>query len=205
MILGIDFDNTIVSYDTLFYRVAVESGLVPSSVPANKTAVRDFLRQAGKEEDWTRMQGEVYGARMEEAEAYPGVKEFFKKCGEKGIGIRIVSHKTRHPFLGEKYDLHKAAFAWLESNGFFSGGGIGKPDVFFELTKAEKAARILRCGCDGFVDDLPEILADERLRGKVQRILFDPSGCHAAEGDWERKASSWAELEGWFCSGDAEG
>jgi len=42
--IGIDFDNTIVSYDTLFHRVALERGLIPISVPANKISVREYLR-----------------------------------------------------------------------------------------------------------------------------------------------------------------
>jgi len=51
MVLGVDFDNTIVRYDDLFHRVAVERGLVPATVPARKNDVRDFLRQQGRERD----------------------------------------------------------------------------------------------------------------------------------------------------------
>ena len=31
--IGIDFDNTIVSYDVLFYKVALEQGVIPSNWP----------------------------------------------------------------------------------------------------------------------------------------------------------------------------
>jgi hypothetical protein len=34
------------------------------------------LRALGKEDVWTELQGYVYGARMAEAEAYPGVLDF---------------------------------------------------------------------------------------------------------------------------------
>ena len=34
MRIGIDFDNTIVSYDTLFHKVAVEQGAVPGRLHA---------------------------------------------------------------------------------------------------------------------------------------------------------------------------
>ena len=47
MIIGLDFDNTIVSYDELFHRVALEGGLVPGDLPVRKEAVRDYLREAG--------------------------------------------------------------------------------------------------------------------------------------------------------------
>ena len=36
MVLGVDFDNTIVRYDELFHSVAVERGLIPATLPARK-------------------------------------------------------------------------------------------------------------------------------------------------------------------------
>ena len=41
MRIGLDFDNTIVTYDSLFHKVATEQGLVPASLPVSKLAVRD--------------------------------------------------------------------------------------------------------------------------------------------------------------------
>lgn len=197
MILGIDFDNTIVSYDTLFHRVASEKQWIPATVAVNKTAVRDYLRQIGKEEDWTWMQGEVYGAKMQEAEAFPGVKRFFQECKQRKIKLHIISHKTRTPFLGAQYDLHAAATGWLEAQGFFAECGMEKNDVFFEVTKAEKIQRILDCQCDWFIDDLPEILAQTVLIGRVNRLLFDPAATHPS-GDFERHFQSWAEISQWL-------
>ncbi|MEI6035439.1 MAG: haloacid dehalogenase-like hydrolase [Verrucomicrobiae bacterium] len=195
MTIGVDFDNTIVSYDALFHRVAAEQGLIPASLPANKTAVRDRLRELGKEADWTRLQGEVYGGRMAEAEPYPGVWDFFRECQDRGFAIRIISHKTRYPFLGEPYDLHAAATSWLEQNGVFSESGcrMCRKDVFFELTKPEKIARIASCGCDGFIDDLPEIFLQADFPATTRFVLFDPAGAHP---DWKKSPSarSWAEL-----------
>ena len=48
MIIGVDFDNTIISYDSVFHKLASESGLIPSTVSKNKTAVRDFLERVVK-------------------------------------------------------------------------------------------------------------------------------------------------------------
>jgi hypothetical protein len=45
--IGIDFDNTIVCYDEVFGRVAVEQGLVPPHAATSKTAIRDHLRASG--------------------------------------------------------------------------------------------------------------------------------------------------------------
>lgn len=195
MLIGVDFDNTIVSYDALFHRIARERGLIPAALPVNKTAVRDHLRSIGAEAAWTEMQGEVYGSRMSEAEPFPGVREFFQACRERGLRIVIVSHKTRHPFRGPAHDLHAAARAWLEQQGFFDPTWIGlqASDVFFELTKAEKIGRIAVCGVTHFIDDLPEIFADATFPAGVRRFLFDPHGqaptCPALESVW-----NWQEL-----------
>ena len=181
MLIGVDFDNTIVSYDTLFQRVAREWDLVPANIPASKTAVRDHLRAIGREDQWTELQGHVYGSRMAEAEPFAGVLDFFRQCRRSGIATRIISHKTRQPFLGAKHDLHAAAHAWLESQGFFSPDGVGldRSDVYFELTKQAKIERIAACGCQVFVDDLPEFLTEPAFPPDVAKLLFDPTGRHA--------------------------
>src|SRR5262249_22819241 len=60
MLIGVDFDNTIVCYDELFHRVAVEQGLIPSTVPATKGEVRRDLEGRGLGDVWTELQGYVY-------------------------------------------------------------------------------------------------------------------------------------------------
>lgn len=197
MFIGVDFDNTIVRYDSLFHRACVDKGLIPASIPANKSEVRDYLRGIGKEEQWTAMQGEVYGSRMSEAEPMPGVLEFFRTCRSAGVPVAIVSHKTRYPYIGERHDFHAAAYRWLEENGFFDASDIGLPRdrVFFELSKAGKIARIRSIGCDVFIDDLPEIFIDPEFPASVDRILFDPAS--AAPSDYPfKRAGSWEELTG---------
>lgn len=193
--LGVDFDNTIVGYDALFQRVACEWRCIPDDLPANKSEVRNYLRRVGQEEVWTRMQGVVYGARMAEAVPYPGVREFFRTCRQRGLRVFIISHKTRQPFLGDPHDLHAAALEWLEQQGFFAADGIGlsRDQVFFELTKEAKLARIAACGCTHFVDDLPEFLGEAAFPAAVQRVLFDPNGMYVGESRFAR-ATSWAEV-----------
>ncbi len=197
MIIGVDFDNTIVCYDALFHRVAVERGLVPTSVAATKNSVRDTLRAAGREPEWTALQGYVYGPRMAEADPFPGVREFFRACREHGIAVCIVSHKTRHPFIGEPYDLHAAAQDWLKRQGFLSpdGAGLRPEQIFFELTKSAKLARIATCECTHFIDDLPEILNDPAFPAHTARLLFSPATT-APSVAGVSAFSTWADLQG---------
>ena len=178
--IGIDFDNTIVCYDEVFVRTAVELGLVPPEVATSKTAIRDHLRAAGQEDRWTELQGTIYGPRMPDAPPFPGVLEFFQACRAAGVPVAIVSHRTRFPYLGERHDLHTAARDWLARHGFHDPAGIGLPTdrVFFEETKEAKLARIADVGCTHFIDDLPELLAHPLFPKDVRRILFDPHGEH---------------------------
>ena len=194
--IGVDFDNTIVRYDDVFGRVALDLGLVPPEAATSKTAVRDYLRSVGREDQWTALQGTIYGPRMMDAAVFPGAAEFFARCRTIARPVAIVSHRTRFPYLGERHDLHAAARDFLARHGFHDVERIGLPvdRVFFEDTKEGKLARIAALGCATFVDDLPELLADPRFPAGVRRILFDPGGLHEAPAGVER-AGSWDEVE----------
>jgi hypothetical protein len=197
MRIGIDFDNTIVSYDALFHKVARERGLIPHNIPVNKVAVRDYLRLAGKEALWTEMQGYVYGARMDEALAYPGMIEFLGTAAAAGHEVAVISHKTKHPFLGPQYDLHAAARTWVKKHLCKDAIAlVPATHVFFELTKEEKLARIEAFRCDIFIDDLPEILQAKAFPTVVRRVLFDPERNHpGADLPGIRVIHSWNEFE----------
>jgi hypothetical protein len=204
MRIGVDFDNTIVCYDELFHRVAVERELIPASVPVAKGEVRGYLEARGQGDAWTELQGDVYGARLEEAPAFPGVLEFFGRCVREGLELYVISHKTRYPVIGRPHDLHRAAREWLERRGFFDPERIAMPRdaVFFELTQRDKVERIAQVGCAVFIDDLPEVLVHPGLPAPVRRILFDPHRRHAAD---ERlcHTTSWTEVERLIRCGNA--
>ena len=173
-LLGLDFDNTLVRYDNLFHQLAVEKGLINKSIDVNKNTIRDYLRGQGREEEFTLLQGEVYGLRILDAKPAEGMLNALKHLQSNGIRMVLVSHKTRFPYKGPHYDLHRSAMAWLEHNSFFSEQGLGwsKSQVYFEPTKADKVRRINSLKCTHYVDDLPEII--QMLPGPMQKILYSP-------------------------------
>lgn len=193
MKIGFDFDNTIVSYDSLFHKVAREQGHIPDSVAVNKNAVRDYLRSIGKEPVWTEMQGYVYGARMNEAAAYPDAIAVIEALGKAGHELAIISHKTKKPFEGPAYDLHEAARGWIDTHlNDASGQPLIPPErVFFNETKPEKIARIAQLQCDVFIDDLPEILLHEGFPESTRRYLF--SAQPQAHPQWTQVAD-WRQF-----------
>lgn len=200
--LGLDFDNTLVCYDRLFWQLARERGVIDESVPCCKEAIRDELRRRGWEATWTEMQGAAYGQRINEAAPFAGLREALASFRERGWSVCVISHKTRSPFAGPDCDLHAAARGWLDANGLLDEAATGlTPDrVFLELTKEDKLRRIAHERCDGFIDDLPELLLSPDFPAGVRRILFDPHRTSTpAEGlerlhDW-RDAAALIERE----------
>jgi hypothetical protein len=194
MLIGVDFDNTLVCYDELFYREAVARELVPAELPASKEQIRDYCRRAGRNDDWTLLQGHVYGVAIAEARAFPGALEFFSACRDAGVETRIISHRTRYPALGPKHDLHAAALRWLEINDLLDAGRLdgGSRLAYFEETRRAKLDRIAESRCACFIDDLPELLSSPDFPRGVRRVLFDPHGTCPHDADFER-VCTWDE------------
>jgi hypothetical protein len=199
MRIGIDFDNTIACYDGVFHAAALERGLIPADLGRDKNSVRDHLNRSGRKDDFTELQGYVYGARMDLVSPYPGFGDFVATARKSGHDLFIVSHKTRHPILGPKHDMHAAARGFLDDRRLVGSGAaqIAPENVFFELTKDEKVARARTLACEVFIDDLPEILALAGFPDGMRKILFDPESQFAGgEKDtttFDRHAS-WASI-----------
>ena len=199
MRIGLDFDNTIVSYDQLFHKVALERSLISPEVPLNKVAVRDHLRNTNQEDAWTEMQGYVYGARMSEAIAYPGLIEALRTIKYAGHELFIVSHKTQYPYAGERYDLHAASRAWIADHLQIPDSIlVHNSNIFFNPSKDEKIEKISQLGCDIFLDDLPEILLATTFPQNTKKCLFDPEGHHfGLESEILINQRSWKAFSDW--------
>ena len=178
-ILGVDFDNTLACYDSAFFEVALSLGLAPAGAVLTKQQVKAHLHGQGRYDDWTRLQGLVYGPDVGRAHPFPHALATLQQLRRAGWRVYIVSHKTRYPVIGERHDLHRAAAQWLLDNGFSEVDG-----TFFEETRAAKIRRIADLGCQAFVDDLPEVFADEHFP-PICKVLFDPHHSHGGElSDW---------------------
>jgi len=194
MHVGIDFDNTIVGYDELFFRVASEDGLIDSSVQRSKNAVRDFLQsQPDGNKSWTELQGKVYGLRMEDALLNPGVMQFLSFCREENVVVSIVSHKMQYPALGPKYDMIKAAGKWLRDHDFLTGI-IAEENVYFEPTRDDKIRRIDSSGCSHFIDDLKEVFENPLFPAGVKKFLYAPQLTETDTID----AGNWFDAIAWI-------
>ncbi len=196
MHIGLDFDNTVVTYDELFHRCALERGLINPAVGRHKKDIRDSIRRHVEdgERKWTELQGVVYGLRMDEADEAPGIEAFLLRCRARGARVSIISHKTLYPAIGPRVSLRAAARRWLRHHGFTARFGIAPGDIHFVGTLPRKLGLIRTTGCTHFVDDLVEVLGHERFPGGVERILYAPAGGH----DFPAGVvpfTSWAAIE----------
>lgn len=174
--IGLDFDNTIITYDAVFLAAARQLGLVGTDFTGGKQAVRDTIRLLPDGElAWQKLQGQVYGKGLAQAAMVEGVDAFLQRCYANKVSVAIVSHKTEFGHHDPDHiNLREAATAWMSDQGFFQAGGYGiTPDaVYFENTRRDKIARIAQVGCTHFIDDLEEVLSDPAFPSGVERILF---------------------------------
>jgi hypothetical protein len=198
MRIGVDFDNTLVQYDQVFSRLAAEAGLAPTGAALAQKAVRDLARGGpGGDLAWQALQGQAYGPRLGEAEPAPGALAFLRRCAERGIPVRIVSHKTEFAAVDpSRTPLREAALAWLRAHGAFAPGtGLEPGDVRFAATRAEKVAMIREEGLTHFVDDLAETFLEPGFPPGTQAVLYAPAG-DPAPPPGARLVRSWQELDG---------
>ncbi len=174
MIIGFDFDNTIINYSDSFKILARKKKLVPQNLSSDKVTIRNYLRDKNLEDKWTALQGEVYGKNIMRAKIYDGVQDTFEYLLKNKYTIKIISHKTKYPFIGKKINLRISALKWIEKNLLkkISKSNFSLSDIFFENTIEEKIAKVQELKCDIFIDDLPEVL--NLLPKRIKKILFSP-------------------------------
>jgi hypothetical protein len=174
--IGLDFDNTIITYDDVFLSTARERGLIGADFTGRKQAIRDAIRLLPDGELlWQKLQGQVYGKGLAQASMFEGVDAFLRRCRLNKVPVVIVSHKTEFGHHDpDRVNLRDAARDWMTAHGFFyaSGFGIAPDAVYFEATRQDKLARITQLGCSHFIDDLEEVLSDPDFPPGVERILF---------------------------------
>jgi hypothetical protein len=148
-VVGIDFDNTLVSYDALIHAAALERGLISGATDAVKRAVRDEIRRLPDGEiEWQRLQALVYGPLMPQARLIEGARGFVRACHDRGLAVYVISHKTEFAAYDNTHtNLRTAALEWMRANRFFDIDGLGlRPEhVFFEGPATRKSRASSRC------------------------------------------------------------
>ena len=173
MKIGIDFDNTIICYDSLFKDFADNQKIAIPDNRTPKSVVKTFLLQKTEGNlKWTKLQGEIYGKKIAEVEPYDGFLDFVDSSKERGHELCIISHKSIYNTLKPYNNLHQAAKNWLANNKVTQPNRLNEKACFFECTQQEKILRILKEECDIFIDDLVTIFKDSNFPNHTYKILF---------------------------------
>ena len=195
--IGIDFDNTIVTYDEVFCAMAKQCGLIDPAFIGGKQTVRDAIRLLPDGElAWQHLQGQVYSKGIVDAKVIDGVEAFLRRCRVEGCAVMIVSHKTEYGHYDpDRIDLRQAARDWMAARRLLdSEHGVSAASVFFESTRAEKLARIGQLSCTHFVDDLEEVLSDPDFPPGVKRILLSDREKSPADNPFV-VCATWSDIE----------
>lgn len=183
--VGIDIDNTLIDYSGVFYQVGRELGWLPEVSDAagveladtSKNAVKRYLHCKAMYDQWTELQGIVYGKQLHKAKLYTNALASVQWLLAQGVNVQIISHKTRFPYLGEKVDLHQSALSFLHEQHLLGDAPnqLSLSHVHFLEEKQTKVARIAQEQCDVFIDDLLEIFALEGFPSQCKALWFAPS------------------------------
>ena len=194
--IGIDFDNTIISYDEVFRQMAKDRGLIGPDFTGHKQALRDTIRLLPDGEiAWQCLQGQVYGKGIASARIITGFESFLRRCRREGCSVSVVSHKTVYGHYDpDRVNLRTAALDWMVAEGLTSGEhAIALSDIYFESTRAEKLSRIAKLSLTHFIDDLEEVLSDPDFPPGVTPVLFAADG--TSSGVSCLVCTSWKQIE----------
>ena len=192
--IGIDLDNTIISYDDVFQLAANKFGLLDNNNCLSKESLRNQIRnQKNGEKKWQKLQGYVYGEGINEAVLFPGVYRFLWRCKERNIDVEIVSHKTEFGhFDSKKISLRDSATNFLINHGLLDNKNPLIKKVTYKNNKKEKIDYIKQNNYECFIDDLEEIIFSEELEGQ-KGILFSRDNLSVKNSN-NVIAQSWEEI-----------
>ena len=89
--------------------------------------------------------------------------------------------------------MHQAAYDWLNAQGFRSDTSLKSVEIYFELSREDKFARIKSLGCSEFIDDLPEFLTASEFPTGVNRVLFDPNDVNL-DNEGYKRLQTWCDI-----------
>ena len=192
--IGIDLDNTIISYDDVFQLAANKFELLDNNNCLSKESLRNQIRnQKNGEKKWQKLQGYVYGEGINEAVLFPGVYRFLWRCKERKIDVEIVSHKTEFGhFDSKKISLRDSATNFLINHGLLDNKNPLIKKVTYKNNKKEKIDYIKQNNYECFIDDLEEIIFSEELEDQ-KGILFSRDNLSVKNSN-NVIAQSWEEI-----------
>lgn len=198
MRIGIDLDNTLISYDSLFLSLARKMG-ASLRADSSKEDVKSWsLDQDPSGEQWRELQSLAYGPRVLEAPIFPGARECLTAWLQSGHTLTVCSHKTEKSAFDPEIKLRDWAALWLQQNL----KEIPRSSIFFCETLEEKIQKIDDLNLDFFIDDHLHVLKQPQFPPLTGRVWFNPEKSEVSPEALIRKNITsfpvWNEIQNWF-------
>ena len=196
--IGIDFDNTIASYDGVFKYISAK---FLRNIKINKFNKENFKKEIlrfGGLSKWKKIQSLVYGKYINLAKIFPGFLEFLVLSKFRKNEIYIVSHKTKYGYFGgRRFLLRNKSLNWIKSKLIFKGNEfLKKENIFFESKKRDKIRKIDNLKCGYFIDDLKNIFFHNNFPRNTKKILFSQNTKNKIKN--LKSLNSWREIGFFF-------
>lgn len=178
LVLGVDVDNVLADYTAGLRRV------VAKHTGRKEADLGPIMRWSAYEEwglnDQTfpkwHERAVVEERMFRDLEPLPGAAEVLHRLSERGVRIRIVTHRL---YLSGTHSIAAAdTVEWLDSNDI----------PYWDLCMIARKGDV---GCDLYVDDAPHNVEHLRERGH-QAIVFDQPYNRDVDGP---RAQDWYEVE----------
>jgi hypothetical protein len=179
MLIGIDLDNTIINYNTIFQKLITQYKIKKNHRNDLKSILKEGLKSFPKK--WTELQGEIYGKKIFNAKVFENFDNFLKFSKNNNISIIIISHKTKYPYIGKKINLQNYALKFLKKK-LKNFKYIEK--IFFENNIENKIKRIVNEDCDIFIDDLKKVLNHKLFPQYTEKIHFNNVKIYNKSKNW---------------------
>jgi hypothetical protein len=198
--IGIDLDNTLINYDTVFPAAANILNISLPPLVQTKKQIREFMRlQPEGEKKWQELQGIAYGKCLKEhAALYPGVKRFFWRCAQNNHKVTVISHKTEYGHVDdEKNPLRKEALSFMKNQCLTSTDNNSLIEIIFKDTRDDKISCISQHDFEWFIDDLPEVVDALDKLNKFKVIYFNPTSDKeiVASNDRVIPLTDWQQID----------
>lgn len=190
-VIVVDVDNTIIDYCDVLSNLVRSYCESEQRVAMSHAEAKVKIQSLGGNDLWTLLQGQIYGPLMADAKVFDGFMEFLDSVSDRH-SIFLVSHRSRYPYAGPKYDLHSYVLKFFEKEGLDNVFRVNR-SLFLKETLEEKIAKIISLEPHIVIDDKLEVL--ERLDAlgcRAAKYWFQPTEFENSE-QYERKVV-WADI-----------
>ena len=101
LIIGIDFDNTLVCYNKSIFHISKKIFAVSDELNT-KSKIKEYITDSYGNLAWTKFQGELYGPGMQFAEPYENAVKTLSDLSSSGIKPINIKSQNKIPLCRAK-------------------------------------------------------------------------------------------------------